>query len=467
MDALLLIIGLVCGGLIGSLVTALVLSRRYAASRAAASGQVALDPAVIEARHDVALAQVRAEEAALRADLNAELQRVLATADALKQQVGQQQQQYSEFVERTRTENEARQQRERAENEARQERERAESKVLQALAPVKESLQSMQTKVAELETQRSQQYGSLSEQLKQAQLSDEQLRSTTESLASALRSNSVRGVWGETQLRRLVEVAGLTQYVDFDLQHSISSDAGAGRPDMVIRLPGGKSIAVDSKVPLESYLEASQIPFTATGEEAARRKQLMEKHVKAVRGHIDALSKKAYWQGLDASPEFVVAFVPSESLLSSALEADPALLDYSFNKQVALASPVNLWAVLKTIAYTWQQQAVTDEARKLFDLGTTLYQRLGTLSDHAEGLRKAIQRTVDSYNKFANSLESRVLVTARQFPGINENKILPESAAIVDAPRKLTAAELEPSSEHGMLLQLPTGPEDEAASAQG
>jgi DNA recombination protein RmuC len=143
----------------------------------------------------------------------------------------------------------------------------------------------------------------------------------------------------------------------------------------------------------------------------------------------------------------VIAFIPSESLLSSALEADPALLDHAFGKRVALASPVNLWAVLKTVAYTWQQQAVTDEAKKLFDLGNLLYQRLGTLSGHAEGLRKAIERTVDSYNKFANSLETRVLVTARQFPGIDETKILAESTVIHETPRKLTALELDATAE--------------------
>jgi DNA recombination protein RmuC len=429
-----LLIGLLIGIAVGTAIGLLVAKARKGAAAAGASG--AEDPAVTEARHQLALGELRAQEREASSALAAELASAQATTLALREQVAGLQEQHRELLERAR-----------AEAPAESERKAAESKVLQALAPVRKTLDDMQAKVAELEAQRSRQYGSLSEQLAQARISDEQLRSTTESLASALRSNSVRGVWGEAQLRRLVEVAGLTQYVDFDVQQSVHSDAGAGRPDMVIRLPGNKSIAVDAKVPLESYLEASQIPFTATGDEGARRKHLMELHVKAVRGHIDALSKKGYWQGLEASPEFVVAFIPSESLLSSALEADPALLDYSFNKQVALASPVNLWAVLKTISYTWQQQAVTDEARKLFTLGTTLYQRLTTLSDQAESLRKAIQRTVDTYNKFANSLETRVLVTARQFPGIDENKIIDETEPLLDSPRRLTALELEPSHE--------------------
>ena len=326
----------------------------------------------------------------------------------------------------------------------REERERREQAVLRALAPVHETLQSMQSKVDDLERDRHAQFGTLAEQLRQAQQSGEALRATTESLASALRSGSVRGVWGETQLRRVVEAAGLTRYIDFDTQASIQSDAGAGRPDMVIRLPGDKAIAVDAKAPLDAYLEASAIPLTATGEEGARRRALLQKHVKAVRAHIDALARKTYWAGLASSPEFVVCFVPSESLLAAALEEDPALLDYAFGRRVALASPVNLWAVLKTVAYTWTQQDVSQEARALFDLGNELYDRLGTLAGHADDLRRALERTVDSYNRFAGSLESRVLVTARRFPGIDQTKLdaLASPPVIARAPRRLTAPEM-------------------------
>ena len=421
-----LFLGLVVGALLGALFATVLLQRRGAAQP---QGE---HPAVVQARHDLDLAEVRATEATIRGALQAELSAALATADGLTGQIEHHRTQYREMVDRRD-----------ADQQEQTERERREHLVLEALSPVRETLRTMQQKVTELETQRSEQYGSLAEQLKQAQLSDEQLRATTESLASALRSNSTRGVWGETQLRRVVEAAGLAQYVDFNTQANITTDAGLGRPDMVVRLPGNKSIAIDAKVPLEHYIEASAIAITATGEEGARRKGLVDKHVKAVRAHIDALAKKTYWEGFDASPEFVIAFIPSESLLSSALEADPSILDYSFSKRVALASPVNLWAVLKTVAFTWQQQAVTDEAKKLFDLGNALYQRLGTLSGHAEGLRKALERTVDSYNKFANSLETRVLVTARQFPGIDETKItlLTEPAHIHDSPRKLTAPE--------------------------
>ncbi len=325
----------------------------------------------------------------------------------------------------------------------RDERERREQQVLRALAPVQDSLQAMQAKVDELERDRRQQYGTIAEQLRHAHTQSESLRSTTEALAGALRSNSARGVWGETQLRRIVESAGLTRYVDFDTQASVVSDAGAGRPDLVVRLPGDKALAVDAKVPLDAYLEASAIPVTATGEEGARRKLLLERHVKAVRAHVDALAKKSYWAGLSASPEFVVCFIPSESLLAAALEEDPSLLDYAFGRRVALASPVNLWAVLKTVAYTWTQQDVSDEARTLFELGNELYHRLGGLARHTDDLRRAIERTVASYNRFAGALESRVLVSARRFPGIDETKLdaVAPPQAIESAPRPLTATE--------------------------
>lgn len=334
-------------------------------------------------------------------------------------------------------------QRDREERAMREERERREQQVLRALAPVRDSLQAMQEKVDALERERQQQYGVLGEQLRRAQESDEALRSTTESLASALRSGSTRGVWGETQLRRVVEAAGLTRYVDFETQSAITSDAGAGRPDMIVRLPGDRALAVDAKVPLDAYLEASAIPLTAAGEEGARRRALLAKHVRAVRAHVDALAKKTYWAGLATSPEFVVCFLPSESLLAAALEEDPSLLDYAFGRRVALASPVNLWAVLKTVAYTWTQQDVTVEARRLFELGTQLYDRLGALAGHADDLRRAIERTVESYNRFAGSLESRVLVTARKFPGIDETRLeaLPSPTPVESTTRRLTASE--------------------------
>ena len=421
-----LLIGLIIGVILGAVIGLLVgRSRRTSAA-------IGEDPAVLEARHATALAEIRAEEAGHRAQLSSELAGLQATAAGLREQIGIQQQQYTDYIERSR-----------AEQIATTERERAESKVLQALTPVQETLRTMQQKVTELESQRALQHGELSQRLKSATESEERLRSTAESLASALRSNSTRGVWGETQLRNVVQAAGLIERVDFDVQSSISSDAGAGRPDMVIHLPGGKNIAVDAKVPFAAFLEASQISVTATGEEGARREALLKQHVRVIRGHIDTLASKAYWQGLDASPELVIAFIPSESLVSSAMEADPAIMDYAFSKRVALASPVTLWSVLKTVAFSWQQDVLTEDAKNLFDLGKELYSRLATLSDHADKLRRSIDSTVNSYNQFANSLETRVLVTARKLNVLDESKVLGEAKLIDSTPKQLTAVELE------------------------
>jgi DNA recombination protein RmuC len=315
-------------------------------------------------------------------------------------------------------------------------------KVLVALSPVQESLKAVQAKVVELETQRQQQYGELSQQLKSATESEERLRSTAESLASALRSNSTRGVWGETQLRSVVEAAGLIERVDFDVQTSILSDSGAGRPDMVVHLPGGKNIAVDAKVPFDAYLEASAIPSSATGLEGEHRTQLMKKHVKALRDHISALGTKGYWNGLEASPELVIAFIPSESLVSSALEADPSIMEFAFGKKVALASPVTLWSVLKTVAFSWQQDVLTQEARQLFDLSQQLYTRLGKTAQHIDKLGRTIDRTVKDYNAFIGSFERQVFPTARKLGALSSENLFPELAAIEEAPREITGREL-------------------------
>jgi len=429
MEILLLLIGLVVGALLGGLAALLLAQRRGTAVDPDAP--VAEDPALVEARHQAALAEVRANEEAAKSLLREELAATQATAEALRERIVQAQQQYRELVER-----------QQAEAEARAARDAAESKVLQALAPVRQSLSEMQGKVTELESQRNRQHGELAQQLRSAAESEERLRSTAEALASALRSNSTRGVWGETQLRSVVEAAGLIERVDFDVQSSISSDSGAGRPDMVVRLPGGKSIAVDAKVPFNAYLEASQIPATATGADAAKRADFMKQHVAAVRAHITALGSKGYWNGLDASPELVIAFIPSESLVSSALEADPGIMEFAFGKRVALASPVTLWSVLKTVAFSWQQDVLTNEAKTLFDLSRELYTRLATTAGHIEKLGRTIERSVKDYNAFVGSLERQVLPTARKLGALDESKVLAPLHGIEEAPRELTAFEL-------------------------
>jgi len=451
-----LLLGLVVGIALGAVGGYLAVR-----SRAAMVDPLALEAnsALLEANHAALVAEIRAQEASARADLQAKLAAATASLDGFRDQLVDAQEQYRLLVDRQRTD-----------AQAQAEREQRESKVLQALTPVQETLRTMQTKVTELEAQRALQHGELAQQLKSATESEERLRSTAESLASALRSNSTRGVWGETQLRNVVQAAGLIERVDFDVQSSISSDAGAGRPDMVIHLPGGKNIAVDAKVPFTAYLEANQIPATATGEEAARREALLKQHVKVIRGHIDALASKAYWAGLEASPELVIAFIPSESLVSSAMEADPGIMDYAFAKRVALASPVTLWSVLKTVAFSWQQDVLTDQAKTLFDLSKELYGRLATLAEHADKLRRSIDSTVNSYNQFANSLETRVLVTARKLNALDESKVIGTAKTVEQSAKQLTAVELELSAleelegVHRPELELPDIPRAEGES---
>ncbi|MEC5185231.1 DNA recombination protein RmuC [Cryobacterium sp. MP_3.1] len=439
MDFLALLFGLLLGVLLGALVSAVFFQRRRSA------GPAVEDPAVLEARHQVVLADTRAREAGVQSLLREELASMQATADGLRDQIADQRRQYREIVDRQRDD-----------QAARTERDRQESQVLQALAPVKDSLANMQQKVAELEQQRSLQHGELTEQLRSATESEERLRSTAESLASALRANNTRGVWGETQLRSVVEAAGLIERVDFDVQSSITSDAGAGRPDMVVHLPGGKNIAVDAKVPFTAFLEASQIPATATGADGAQRAVFMKAHVKAVRDHVTALGSKAYWQGLAASPELVIAFIPSESLVSSALEADPSLMEFAFSKRVALASPVTLWSVLKTVAFSWQQDVLTHDAQVLFDLSRELYSRLATTATHIEKLGRAIERTVKDYNGFVGSMERQVLPTARKLNALDESKVLAPLGGIEETPRELVAYEFVAALETDALEAIPT-----------
>ena len=322
-----------------------------------------------------------------------------------------------------------------------------ENKVLLELAPVKTQLEQMQTVVQRLEKERLEQFSSISEQLKASIETDENLRKQTQALSQALSSNSLRGVWGEAQLRKLVELAGLIKHADFSEQATIASADKSGRADMVINLPGGKSLAIDSKVPFDKYQEASAIAELATGEELERRKRLLAEHVKAVKGHIDELASRAYWEGLETSPDFVICFVPSESLLSAALDQDAALMEYAFKKNVALASPVSLFSVLKTINYIWRQNADETQVRSMIKLGRELYERVGKVAALAVDLGNKLGSTVKSYNSFVASLETRMLVTARKLNDLDENELGTDSIEapkpIEQGPNSITAKELD------------------------
>jgi DNA recombination protein RmuC len=331
-----------------------------------------------------------------------------------------------------------------------QENQAKENKLVNELAPVKENLRQMQEAVGLMQKERTEQVTQLNEAIRQSLESDQQLRKQTESLANALGSNQIRGVWGEAQLRKLVELAGLLKHADFDEQATITT----GRADMIINLPGGKTLAIDSKVPFNSYQEASKISPLAEGADKARREQLVKEHAKAVRGHIDTLAGKAYWTSLNASPDFVIAFIPSEALLSAALDADPAILEYAFGKNVALASPVSLFSVLKTINFIWRQNVDENQVRKMLEIGRELYERVNVVAGLADALGRSIKSTVGNYNKFVASFESRMLVSARKLNDLDDSSLsvaeIESPAVIDDAPKQITAAELpqlEPTEE--------------------
>lgn len=297
----------------------------------------------------------------------------------------------------------------------------------QALAPLSSTLARVERQVAVLERDRVAQYAGLREQLSGLATTGEALRSQTAALAGALRSPNARGSWGEVQLRRVVEHAGMLPRVDFAEQVTATTRSGAAvRPDMVVNLPGGKHVVVDAKAPLSAFLE-----------------QDLDGHARAVRRHVDALAAKEYWSAFPDAPEIVVCFVPGEAFLAAACEADPALLEAAMAKRVVLATPTTLLALLRTVALTWQQDALAGSARELFDVGRELYGRLGTLGGHAGKLGRDLRRTVEGYNALVSSLESRVLVTARRMRelGVVDDD-LPVVAPVEAAPRPLTAVEL-------------------------
>ena len=356
----------------------------------------------------------------------------------LKSQLAQAQRAEQERVERERERAAAEAERKQVENERKLQEQ---SKVLSALAPVQKNLDALQQKVSQIEEGRKREMGALGEQLKGLGEQQARLDRETNALSSALRNNKVRGAWGEAQLRNIVESAGLLEHVDFDTQVVVTdADGRTQRPDMIIHMPGGKTIPIDAKAPYADYQKACEIPDTATPEELARKSELLHAHAKAVREHVKTLGDKAYWNAFADAPDFVIAFIPNESLLQAALETDPTLMDDAFARKVALTSPITLWAVLKSVAYAWQQQSLTDDAKMLFDLSRELYERFAVLGDRATKLGSAITKTVGAYNAFASSLESRVLVTARKLQRVDQSRII--EPVNMSAPEKADVREL-------------------------
>ena len=309
------------------------------------------------------------------------------------------------------------------------------------LSPLAGSLNRVQEQVATLERDRVSQYARLGEQLDAVRLSGEALRSQTAALAGALRSPTSRGAWGEVQLRRVVEHAGMLNRVDFTVQTSATTPDGVGvRPDLVVHLPGGKHVVVDAKAPLTAFLEASE---AEGGPGEKHHQDAAAAHARALRAHVDALAAKEYWLAFDPSPELVICFIPGEAFLAAACTADPSLLEHALAKRVVLATPTTLLALLRTVALTWQTDVLTGSARELFGLGRELYTRLGSLGASTSRLGRTLDRAVEDYNALVGTLERRVLVTARR---LRDLELTDTDLAVVEpltaSHRPLTAVEL-------------------------
>jgi DNA recombination protein RmuC len=312
-------------------------------------------------------------------------------------------------------------------------------KALEAIVqPLRESLTRVDSKLQEVERGRVSTHAQLAEQMRALTQAQHMLQTETGRLARALRSPNVRGQWGELQLRRALENAGLVEGIHYELKESTRSEDGRLTPDAIVKLPGGKNVVVDAKVPLTAYLEAAE-----TDDEAKRQVKLHD-HARQVKDHITRLANKSYWAHFQPTPDIVVMFVPGESLLTSALQEDPALLEYSMTRGVMLASPLTLIALLRAISYGWQQETIARNAQEISDLGRQLYDRISKLAEHFETVGRSLAKSVQAYNSAVGTLESRVLVTARRLKdkGVSAPEEFPEPETIDQTPRPLGAPEL-------------------------
>ncbi len=318
------------------------------------------------------------------------------------------------------------------------------------VGPLKDTLARVETQLRESDAARRVSHAELAKHVEFAQASSEQLREQTQALVTALRRPEARGRWGELQLRRVVELAGMTARCDFDEQVGVQAADGAQRPDLVVRLAGGKNIIVDSKVSLAAYLEAAE-----ARDESVRSARLAA-HARHLKEHVDRLAAKAYWTCISPSPEFVVLFIPGEAFLAPALEHDPGLLEHALAKRVHVATPTTLVTMLRTAHYAWQQAALSENARAVFDLGRELYDRIGGMGRHVDRLGRALTNAVSTYNQAVGSLENRVLVSARKLNqlGVVEAQLEPPRP-VEETTRAISAPELVTGSGPELVTEAP------------
>jgi DNA recombination protein RmuC len=332
-----------------------------------------------------------------------------------------------------------------------------EQAVAALVGPIREELAKIDAQARDLESKREGAYRQLLEQVTQVQRSSDQLRTETAALVTALRKPQARGRWGELQLRRAVELAGMLERCDFDEQVTVAGVDGSVRPDLVVHLPGGRHVVVDSKCPLDGFLETVDCADEATLRTALTR------HARHVRSHIDALAKKAYAAKVDDTPGFVVLFLPGEALLSAALDGAPDLLEYGAERSVIVATPTTLIALLRSVAFGWRQESLARDARDIAALGREVYERLSTMGGHFAGLGRSLKSAVDSYNKTVGSMETRVMVSARKLADYRVSDDELTTAAQVDvAPRHLERPELVDSANvaRPVTLATPSDPPD-------
>ena len=310
--------------------------------------------------------------------------------------------------------------------------------------PIREALEKTDEHIRRMEKEREAAFGSLTQHLKFMAQAQEQLQGETRNLVKALRRPEVRGQWGELTLKRLAELAGMVEHCDFEQQPSVTTESGKQRPDMVVRLPGGREIIVDAKAPMDAYLAAVEAQDDAT------RVQEIQRHARNVRTRVRELASKGYWQQFPQSPDFVVLFIPGDQFLSAALEVDAKLLEDAMADKVVLATPSSLVALLRAVAYGWRQEALAENAEHIRSVGEELYERLSTFADHLGRLGSHLTRSVESYNKAVGSFDSRVLPGARKFRemGIQRKKDLPEPEPVERLPRPVQGDPDKPGDVH-------------------